>query len=122
MSGVDPRLSLGTVKSTPTEIRAALLQELTYLEVRIAEIHRELGALAVAAPRRPTFSPADKRMMAAAQKVRWAKRKAGIPIPAAAAKKARRKLSMAGRALIMAAAKARWAKVKENAKAARAAK
>ena len=108
------------MKSTPTEIRAALLQELTCLEARIAEIHRELGALAPAAPPRRTFDAADQRMLAAAQRVRWAKLTGRTPAPAAA--KARRSMSSAGRAAIAAAVKARWAKVKANVKAARAVK
>lgn len=99
-------------------IRNSLLQERGQIEARLAQINRALGASAsaatvAAAPTgRRTFSAATKAKMAAAQKARWSKLKAGTPAAVAAPKKARRKLSAAGRAAIVAAAKARWARVK----------
>ena len=62
------------------------------------------------------MSAAGRAAVAAAQKARWAKVKAGKPAAKASAKKS--KMSAAGRAKIAAAQKARWAKVKaEKAKA-----
>ncbi len=104
------------------KLKAALLNEKSRIEARLAEIAKVLnGDVEVTAA--PTgkrggarkFSAATKAKMAAAQKARWAKLKGGAK-PAAAtasapAPKKKRKMSAAGRAAIVAAAKARWARV-----------
>lgn len=104
------------------KLKAALLNEKSRIEARLAEIAKVLnGDVGVtAAPTgkrggRRTFSAATKAKMAAAQKARWAKLKGGAT-PAAATvsapvPKKKRRLSAAGKAAIIAATKARWAKV-----------
>jgi hypothetical protein len=61
---------------------------------------------AVKTGRRKGMSEAGKARIAAAQKLRWSKLKAGKPV------KAKRKMSAAAKAKISAAAKLRWAKAK----------
>jgi len=73
---------------------------------------------AIAAPKagrrkKPHFSAAARARIAAAQKARWAKVKAGGTAKPAVGKAAKKgKMSAAGRAKIVKAQKARWAKVK----------
>jgi hypothetical protein len=97
--------------------RAASIQE------KIESLHHELAGLlgastaatnhAVAAPKtgRIKISAAGIARIKAAQKLRWAKVRAGKP-SAPAAKKKTRKMSPAARAKIAAVAKARWAAIK----------
>lgn len=108
-------------------MKAALINEKAKLEARLNAINRVLGgdvsvAVAPTATRggRRTFSAATKAKMAAAQKARWAAKKKGVVVSAAAtaspsapAVKKKRKMSAAGKANIRAAVKARWAKVAE---------
>ena len=78
------------------------------------------GIQSINLPREKTkFSKARRAKIAAAQKERWAKIKAGTGKATAPtgleekpAKKKKGKMSAAGRAAIVAAQKARWAKVK----------
>jgi hypothetical protein len=70
---------------------------------------------AAPARKKPNFSKAARARIAAAQKARWARVKAGKPSKVAAAKseaRAKGAMSVAGRANIVKAQKARWAKVK----------
>jgi len=101
-------------------LRSALQQEKAQLEARLREINRamsespgaarEMTSVTQAKPTRK-ISAAGRARIAAAQKARWAKLKAGVKAPVSKPK-VRRKLSAEGRARIAAAAKARWAKVR----------
>jgi len=64
-------------------------------------------------PRRKQVSAAGRARIAAAARLRWARRKAaaGVPVSVAAPRR-RRRISAAGRAKLAAAARARWARVK----------
>lgn len=92
--------------------RAADIKE--KIEVLNTELASILGApVSVSAkrPKRRGMSAAGRAAVAAAQKARWAKIKAGKPTVKATAKK-KRTMSAAAKAKISAAAKARWAKTK----------
>jgi hypothetical protein len=101
--------------------RAITIKEkIEFLEKELASV---LGA-APAVPAAPAVVPRKKRRMsaagrariAAAQKARWAKKKATAlaikPVP-----RKKRRLSPEGRAKIIAATKARWAKIRAAKKA-----
>lgn len=62
--------------------------------------------------RRGGISAEGRARIAAAQRARWAKQKAGKPAAAAAKPAPKRKISAAGRARIAAAQRERWAKLK----------
>jgi hypothetical protein len=109
-------ISLSSLTSNQLK-RAAAIQE------QIEALHHELNGLlggsapaavsaAVAAPKagRKKISAAGIARIKAAQKLRWAKVKAGKP--AAQAAKKTKKMSPAARAKIAAVAKARWAAIK----------
>jgi hypothetical protein len=96
------------------------LREAADLKEQIENLHKQLTALlgggeipvpfknAKLAPKKKGgMSAAGKARIAAAQKARWAKIKAGKPV-----KKAKRKMSAAAKAKLSKLAKARWAKVK----------
>ncbi|MBI3875159.1 MAG: hypothetical protein HY300_04205 [Verrucomicrobia bacterium] len=102
-------------------LRNSLVQERTQIESRLEEINRALSQGEPTATPSSGASPYRKRMIsaagrariAAAQKARWAKIKAGNKQSSKpAAKKAKRTLSAGARAKIAAAQRARWAKVK----------
>ena len=107
------------------------LRQAADLKEKIVALEKELSQLlgssakVVAAPvvakapkKKGGMSAAGKAKVAAAQKARWAKVKAGqtavAAVKVAAAKPAKKKFTMsaAAKAKISAAAKARWAKVK----------
>ena len=103
------------------KLKAALLNEKSRIEARLAEIAKvlngDVGVTAAPTGKRGgarNFSDATKAKMAAAQKARWAKLKgkAAVVAASAPAPKKKRKMSPAGRAAIIAATKARWAKIK----------
>jgi len=102
--------------SNINELSISQLKRAVILKEKIADLERELSSLigtssAGPSTRKGGMSAAGRARIAAAQKKRWAKIKAGLPASAAAAKPAKRKMSAAGRAAISAAAKARWARV-----------
>lgn len=102
--------------SNITELSIGQLKKAVTLKEKIAKLEKELALLiGVSSPgtatRKGGMSAAGRARIAAAQKKRWAKIKAGQPASATAAKPAKRKMSAAGRAAISAAAKARWARV-----------
>jgi hypothetical protein len=114
-----------------TDILNAALENLTskrhQIDEQIAEVRRMLSGRNGNAASRPVarkhrISAAGRRAIAAAQRQRWAEKKAAAgSTPAAKARKPKRKLSAAGRAAIVAALKKRWAaKRTEGAKSARA--
>ncbi len=99
-------------------LRNALLAERASIQARLQEIATALdergpatAATATAGGKR-TFSAATKAKMAAAQRARWASKRAGKAPAPVAAPKAKRKMSAEGRARIIAATKARWAKIR----------
>lgn len=101
------------------KLQTALLNEKAKLEARLNAINKVLGgevsvAVAPTATRggRRTFSAATKAKMAAAQKARWAAKKAGAT---ETPKQLGRKLSKATKAKMRAAHQARWAKKKGQA-------
>jgi hypothetical protein len=88
------------------------------LKEKIEALNTELGSILGApasvspkAPKKRGMSAAGRAAVAAAQKARWAKVKAGKPTAKVPAKK-KRTMSAAAKARISAAAKARWAKAK----------
>ncbi len=102
-------------------LRNSLLQERAEISARLKEIDHALShgepaaapAPAKRAYRKRGISAAGRARIAAAQKARWAKIKAGKePSSKPGPKKGRRKLSAEARAKIAAAQRARWAKVK----------
>jgi hypothetical protein len=100
------------ISLTAAQLRhaAGLKEKIELLNSELASI---LGTAASGSAKRPKkrgMSAAGRAAVAAAQKARWAKIKAGKPTVKATAK--RRKMSAAAKAKISAAAKARWAKVK----------
>jgi hypothetical protein len=102
--------------SNINELSISQLKRAVILKEKIADLEKELSSLlgtSVSGPvtRKGGMSAAGRARIAAAQKKRWAKIKAGLPASATAAKPAKRKMSAAGRAAISAAAKARWARV-----------
>jgi hypothetical protein len=113
-----------------TDILNAALENLTskrhQIDEQIAGIRRMLGgrngstAATEPAPRQHRISAAGRRAIAAAQRRRWAEKKAETRGSAPKTKKPKRKLSPAGRAAIVAALKKRWAA--KRAEAGRAAK
>lgn len=104
-------------------LTASQLRQAANLKEKIAGLENELAQLmgtkaastATAKPaKRGGMSAAGKARIAAAQKLRWAKIKAGKPVAKTAPKPAKKKFTMsaAAKAKISAAAKARWAKIK----------
>lgn len=107
MSNILKSMSVVTLKRA-AEIR----EQIDGLEAELARLAGGAApsAAATAPVRKGTMSPEGRARVAAAQRRRWAKVKAGQkPAPKA---KAKRKMSPEGRARIVAAQKARWAKVK----------
>lgn len=104
--------------SNINELSITQLKRAVILKERIARLEKELSALVgtsgVGPTRKGGMSAAGRARIAAAQKKRWAKIKAGQTSVGTAAKPAKRKMSAAGRAAISAAAKARWARVKSG--------
>jgi hypothetical protein len=102
---------------TPIQLRKAadLQEKIAQLQSNLAAIlGREVEATPVAKPARKKggMSAAGRARIAAAQKARWAKAKAGMaPVAIQPAKKKTHKMSAAGRAKIAAVQKARWAKI-----------
>ncbi len=110
-----------------SSLSAQQLRRAASLRERIDALEKELtkilgvtvepasGSASAARQPKKRFSAKTRARMAAAQKARWAARKAGKPAvvkAAAPVQKAKRHISAAGRAKMAAAAKARWAKVK----------
>ena len=89
----------------------AIREQMDALERELGGIIGSPVASAVRRGGRRTMSPAARARIAAAQRRRWAKQKAGAH-SAAPARRGRRRMSAAGRARISAAAKARWARAK----------
>jgi hypothetical protein len=112
--------------SSINNLSAKQLRQAAALKDKIDELENELSQLlgssaksvTVNAPvkgakKKGGMSAAGRAAVAAAQRARWAKVKAGkSAAKSATAPKKRRKMSAAGRARIAAAAKARWAKAK----------
>ena len=97
-------------------LTVAQLRQVISIKEKIEALEAELAAVTggeVAAPAGPRarrgMSAVGRARIAAAQRARWAKVKAGKDEPAP---KKKRKMSAAGRARIAAAAKARWAKAR----------
>lgn len=101
----------------------AQLQRAAQIKEQIETLEAELGALLTGKAavrrgrppgRRVRISAAGRARIAAAQRLRWAKFKAGKGKKAGKAKGGRRKMSAAARAKIAAAQKARWARAKSQ--------
>jgi hypothetical protein len=104
------------------QLHQDLTAEKHSLESSLAAINRALGGAVVAAPApekvkrgRRKMSASARALIAAAQKARWAKVRAGKP-EAPAPKRKKHTMSAAGRARIAAAQRARWAKLKAEKK------
>jgi hypothetical protein len=100
--------------------RTNLVDELKHVDAALAVLGKLDGGSSYTKPRR-TLSAAARRKIAAAQKARWAKVKAGSKPAAGAAKTTvsthvKRTISAAGRKRIAAAQRARWAKVRAGKK------
>jgi hypothetical protein len=98
-----------------SSISTTVLHRAVEIKETIASLTHELTTLLHGSPatktvKRRKMSAAERARVAAAQKARWAKVKAGKPPAKAPAKKS--KMSAAARAKIGAAQKARWARVK----------
>jgi hypothetical protein len=99
-----------------TNLSAQQLRRAASIKDQIDTLNAELNRLLAtsnghtAPARTRTMSTSARRKIAAAQKARWAKVKAGKADKSG--QKPKRKMSAAGRARIAAAAKARWAKAK----------
>jgi len=110
--------------STFTSLSSEQLRRAADLKEKISALEQELEAIlsgtnGVAVIRRGPGRPKGRKMSAAgiarikaAQKLRWAKVRAGKPAAEVAPKKKKFSMSAAAKAKISAAAKARWAKVK----------
>lgn len=103
--------------SNITELSISALKKAVALKEKIAKLEKELAIIIGSTSSGPGakkggMSAAGRARIAAAQKKRWAKIKAGQPVSGTAEKKTTRKMSAAGRAAISAAAKARWARAK----------
>jgi hypothetical protein len=97
-----------------SSVSTTVLRRAVEIKETITSLTHELAALLQGTPvtqpgKRRKMSAAGRARVAAAQKARWAKVKAGKPAAKAPAKK--NKMSVAARAKISAAQKARWAKV-----------
>jgi hypothetical protein len=106
---------LSSLSSNQLKRAAAIQEQIETLHEELADL---LGGSAAAAPAaaapkagRRKISAAGIARIKAAQKLRWAKVKAGAPAKAGA-KKGKKKMSAAARAKIAAVAKARWAAIK----------
>jgi cell division septum initiation protein DivIVA len=114
-----------------TDILAAALagfeEQKKRLDARIAELRQQLNGGSPASTQGPIPQPTKRRRMstgarrriAAAQRRRWADRKAGAGTTAKTATtpvKKKRRLSVAGRKAIIEATKKRWAAVRAAAK------
>jgi len=108
--------SIANLSSSQLLHASAIREKMEKLETELnAILGTEIAESPYAGSRpRRKMSMAGRRRIAAAQKARWAKRKATTT--GNAPKKARRKFSAAARAKIAAAAKARWAKAKASGK------
>lgn len=102
--------------TTFNKLTVAQLRRAVSIKEQIEELQAELASLLGDGDSTPAIgrggnhmSAAGRARIAAAQKARWAKVKAGEGNDAP---KKRRKLSAEGRARIAAAAKARWAKAR----------
>jgi hypothetical protein len=110
--------------STLENISVSQLRKLVAIKQKIERLQAKLEAItggsdgvASTGPKRRGMSAAGKARIAAAQRRRWAKLRAGEK-SAAPARKGRRKVSAATRARLAASAKARWAKAKAAGKSA----
>ena len=113
-----------TMSNQISSLSTAQLRHAADLQEKIETLNDELASLLGISAPAPAKAPAKKKggmsaagraKIAAAQKARWAKAKAGKPAAKAVAAKApakKRSMSPAARAKIAAAAKARWAKAK----------
>jgi hypothetical protein len=100
--------------------RTNLVNELKHVDAALAVLGKLDGGSSYTKPRR-TLSAAARRKIAAAQKARWAKVKAGSKLAARAAKTTvsapvKRTMSASARRKIAAAQRARWAKLKAGKK------
>ena len=101
---------LELIVSQLREQRSDLVNQLRHVDAALSVLGKLNGGRFYTKPRR-TLSAAARRRIAAAQRARWAKRKAASNRkPTSAALK--RHISAAGRARIAAAARARWAKIR----------
>jgi hypothetical protein len=95
----------------------AIKEQIERLEAQLNSIAGGDGHAGAASPKRRVMSASARARIAAAQRLRWAKKRGRGAAPAAAVKKAgRRKVSPATRARLAAVAKARWAKAKASGK------
>jgi hypothetical protein len=104
-------ITLSSLSSEQLRRAADLKEEIEALNKELASILGAPASIPAKAPKKRSMSTAGRAAVAAAQKARWAKIKAGksaVKVPA----KRKRTMSAAGRARISAAAKARWAKAK----------
>jgi hypothetical protein len=102
-----------TMSNTISSLSIAQLKHAISIREQIDSLHTELSKIMggqIPVPfKRKGMSAAGRRAVAAAQKARWAKLKAGkVEKPS----KGRKKMSAAWRAKIAAAAKLRWKKAK----------
>jgi len=112
--------------STLENISVSQLRKLVVIKEKIERLQAKLDAvtgnsdgIASAKPKRRGMSAAGKARIAAAQRRRWAKLRAGGKTEAPAKQgRLRRKVSAATRARLAASAKARWAKAKAAGKSA----
>ena len=98
--------------------RTNLANELKHIDAALAVLGKLDGGSSYTKPRR-TLSAAARGKIAAAQKARWAKVKAGSQPAAAittASAPAKRTMSASARRKIAAAQRARWAKVRAGKK------
>ncbi len=106
--------------SNINELSIAQLKQAVAIKEQIVKLEGELSSLmgtsvpsAAPTKKKGGMSAAGRARVAAAQKKRWAKIKAGQPVKASTAiTPTKRRMSAAGRAAISKAAKARWAKAK----------
>jgi hypothetical protein len=104
---------MSVINLTPSQLRHAadLKEKIESLQHELSRLHVATdGAVSTTAPAkraRRKISAAGIARIRAAQKLRWAKVKAGAAKPG---KRGRRKMSAAARAKIAAAARARWAR------------
>lgn len=101
------------ISLTTKQLRRAadLKEKIEALNKELASILSTTASVSAKGPKKHGMSAAGRAAVAAAQKARWAKIKAGKPAVKATGKK-KRTMSAAAKAKISAAAKARWATVK----------
>lgn len=100
--------ALESIVSQLREQRSDLVNQLRHVDAALSVLGKLESGRFYTKPRR-RLSASARRKIAAAQRARWAKRKAPTRRSGGAPK---RHISAAGRARIAAAARARWAKIR----------